>query len=72
MILRSISTDKAKLQQNSNINSITNDTSAFTHSSKKHFPIGGIGNQNYTEDLPKYRMGLLSVVLLQIIILLFQ
>ena len=61
MILRSISTDKAKLQQNMNINSITNnDTSAFTHSSKKHFPMGGIGNQNYTEDLSKFRMGLLS------------
>ena len=60
MYLRSISTDKAKLQQNININSITNDTSAFTHSSKKHFPSGGIGNQNYTEDLSKFRMGLLS------------
>jgi hypothetical protein len=58
--LRSISTDKAKLQQNININSITNDTSAFTHSSKKYFSPSGIGNQNYTEDLSKFRMGLLS------------
>ena len=58
--LRSISTDKAKLQQNININSITNDTSAFTHSSKKYFSPGAIGNHNYTEDLSKFRMGLLS------------
>ena len=58
--LRSISTDKAKLQQNININSITNDTSAFTHSSKKYFSPSGMGNQNYTEDLSKFRMGLLS------------
>lgn len=60
MNLRSISTDKAKFQQNININSITGDTSAFTHSSKKYFSPGGIGNQNYTEDLSKFRMGLLS------------
>ena len=58
--LRSISTDKAKFQQNVNINSITGDTSAFTHSSKKYFSPGGFGNQNYTEDLSKFRMGLLS------------
>ena len=58
MNLRSISTDKAKMQQN--INSITNDTSAFTHSSKKYFSPPGIGNKNYTEDLSKFRMGLLS------------
>ena len=58
--LRSISTDKAKIQQNININSITNDTSAFTHSSKKYFSPPGIGNKNYTEDLSKFRMGLLS------------
>ena len=58
MNLRSISTDKAKMQQN--INSITNDTSAFTHSSKKYFSPTGIGNKNYTEDLSKFRMGLLS------------
>ena len=56
--LRSISTDKAKLQQN--INSITNDTSAFTHSSKKYFSPGAFGSKNYTEDLSKFRMGLLS------------
>ena len=59
MNLRSISTDKAKLQQN--LNSITNDnTSAFTHSSKKYFSPSCIGNKNYTEDLSKFRMGLLS------------
>ena len=53
---RSISTDKAKIQKNNNINSITNDTSAFTHSTKKTFS----GLKNYTEDLSKFRMGLLS------------
>ena len=59
--IRSISTDKAKIQQNININSITNnDTSAFTHSSKKYFLPGAFGSQNYTEDLSKFRMGLLS------------
>ena len=58
--LRSISTDKAKFQQNFNLHSITNDTSAFTHSSKKYFSPGGMLNQNYTEDVSKYRMGLLS------------
>ena len=59
--MRSISTDKAKMQQNININSITNnDTSAFTNSSKKYYSPMGIGNQNYTEDLSKFRMGLLS------------
>ena len=60
MNLRSISTDKAKFQQNINLHSITNDTSAFTHSSKKYFSPGGMLNQNYTEDLSKFRMGLLS------------
>ena len=60
MNLRSISTDKAKMQQNININSMTNDTSAFTNSSKKYYSPIGIGNQNYTEDLSKFRMGLLS------------
>ena len=60
MNLRSISTDKAKFQQNININSMTNDTSAFTNSSKKYYSPIGIGNQNYTEDLSKFRMGLLS------------
>ena len=58
--LRSISTDKTKFQQNININSITNDTSAFTHSSKKYFSPPGVGNKNYTEDVSKFRMGLLS------------
>ena len=60
MNLRSISTDKAKFQQNINLHSITNDTSAFTHSSKKYFSPGGMLNQNYSEDLSKFRMGLLS------------
>ena len=60
MNLRSISTDKAKFQKNINLHSITNDTSAFTHSSKKYFSPGGMLNQNYTEDLSKFRMGLLS------------
>lgn len=58
MYLRSVSTDKAKFQQNTN--NITNDTSAFTHSSKKYFTPTGFGAQNYTEDVSKYRMGLLS------------
>ena len=60
--LRSLSTDKAKLQQqqNININSMTNDTSAFTNSSKKYFSPPMIGNQNYTEELSNFRMGLLS------------
>jgi len=58
MYLRSVSTDKAKFQQNTN--NITNDTSAFTHSSKKYFTPTGFGTQNYTEDVSKYRMGLLS------------
>ena len=58
MYLRSVSTDKAKFQQNTN--NITNDTSAFTHSSKKNFTPTGFGTQNYTEDVSKYRMGLLS------------
>ena len=60
MDLRSLSTDKAKLQKNLYINNLTNDTSAFTHSTKKYcFPLR-TGNQNYTEDLSKFRMGLLS------------
>ena len=50
---------------NNNINNInninsTNDTSAFTHSSKKYFTPRAIYTQNYTEDLSKFRMGLLS------------
>lgn len=56
---RSISTDKAKIHQNNNINSITNDTSDFTHSTKKTFSVGA-GLKNYTEDISKFRMGLLS------------
>ena len=60
MYLRSVSTDKAKFQQNANNNNRTNDTSAFTHSSKKYFTPTGFGTQNYTEDVSKYRMGLLS------------
>lgn len=58
--LRSISIDKTKFHQNLNINSITNDTSAFTQSSKKYYSPIGLRNQNYTEDLSKFRMGLLS------------
>ena len=58
--LRSVSTDKAKFQQNIHINSITNDTSAFTNSSKKYYSPIGIGNKNFTEDLSKFRLGLLS------------
>ena len=60
MNLRSISIDKTKFQQNININSITNDTTAFTHSSKKYYSPIGMRNQNFTEDLSKFRMGLLS------------
>ena len=58
--LRSISIDKTKFHQNLNMNSITNDTSAFTQSSKKYYSPIGLRNQNYTEDLSKFRMGLLS------------
>ena len=68
--LRSKSIEKSNQIQNINknkntnninhINSITNDTSAFTHSSKKYFSPKGIYTQNYSEDLSKFRMGLLS------------
>ena len=63
--LRSKSIDKPNSQQNintninNNINS-TNDTTAFTHSSKKYFSPRAIYTQNYTEDLSNFRMGLLS------------
>ena len=63
--LRSKSIEKVNLQKskntyiNNNINS-TNDTSAFTHSSKKYFSPRAIYTQNYTEDLSKFRLGLLS------------
>ena len=63
--LRSKSIEKVNLQNakntyiNNNINS-TNDTSAFTHSSKKYFSPRAIYTQNYTEDLSKFRIGLLS------------
>ena len=63
--LRSKSIEKVNLQKakntyiNNNINS-TNDTSAFTHSSKKYFSPRAIYTQNYTEDLSKFRIGLLS------------
>ena len=62
---RSKSIEKVNLQNakntyiNNNINS-TNDTSAFTHSSKKYFSPRAIYTQNYTEDLSKFRIGLLS------------
>ena len=48
-----------KINNINNINS-TNDTSAFTHSSKKYFTPRAIYTQNYTEDLSKFRLGLLS------------
>ena len=66
--MRSKSIDK-KISQinkntnlNNNINNInsTNDTSDFTHSSKKYSSPRVIYTQNYTEDLSKFRMGLLS------------
>ena len=66
--IRSKSIDK-KISQinkntnlNNNINNInsTNDTSDFTHSSKKYSSPRVIYTQNYTEDLSKFRMGLLS------------
>ena len=66
--MRSKSIDK-KISQinknanlNNNINNInsTNDTSDFTHSSKKYSSPRVIYTQNYTEDLAKFRMGLLS------------
>ena len=63
--LRSKSIEKVNIQKakntyiNNNINS-TNDTSAFTHSSKKYFSPRAIYTQNYTEDLSKFRIGLLS------------
>ena len=59
MNVRSLSTDKTKIQQKTNINS-TDETSAFTHSSKKNFTPAVIANQNYTEDISNIRMGLLS------------
>ena len=58
--LRNLSVDKTKPQQSINLNSITGDTAAFTNSSKKCFSPLCLGNQNYTEDLSKYRVGLLS------------
>ena len=63
--LRSKSIDKTNqiINKNSNVNNninSTNDTSAFTHSSKKYFSPRALYTQNYTEDLSKFRMGLLS------------
>jgi len=57
---RAISSDKSKPIQNMNLNSVTSDTSAFTHSSKKYLSPTGQYTKNYTEDLSKFRMGLLS------------
>jgi hypothetical protein len=56
---KKISQINTKANLNNNINS-TNDTSDFTHSSKKYSSPRVIYTQNYTEDLSKFRMGLLS------------
>ena len=63
--MRSKSIDKkiSQINKNTNLNNninSTNDTSAFTHSSKKYSSPRVIYTQNYTEDLSKFRMGLLS------------
>ena len=66
--MRSKSIDKkiSKINKNANLNNninninSTNDTSDFTHSSKKYSSPRVIYTQNYTEDLSKFRMGLLS------------
>ena len=57
--IRSVSTDKVKNHKYANLNSITNDTSAYTNSLKKSLPYK-IGLQNRTEDTSKFRTGLLS------------
>ena len=59
---KKISQINTKANLNNNINNInsTNDTSDFTHSSKKYSSPRVIYTQNYTEDLSKFRMGLLS------------
>ena len=57
--IRSVSTDKVKNHKYANLNSITNDTSAYTNSLKKSIQYK-IGLQNRTEDTSKFRTGLLS------------
>ena len=64
--LRSKSIDKQIPQKNKNVNinnniiNSTNDTSAFTHSSKKYSSPRAVYAHNYTEDLSNFRMGLFS------------
>ena len=57
--IRSVSTDQVKNHKYTNLNSITNDTSAYTNSLKKSLPYK-TGLQNRTEDTSKFRTGLLS------------
>ena len=57
--IRSVSTDKVKSHKYTNLNSITNDTSAYTNSLKKSLPYK-MDLQNRTEDTSKFRTGLLS------------
>lgn len=56
---RSESTDKIKYHKYVDLNSITNDTSAYTNSLKKTLSYK-INLQNRTEDASKFRTGLLS------------
>lgn len=56
---RSVSTDKAKYHKYSDLNNITNDTSAYTNSLKKSLPYK-TSLQNRTQDTSKFRTGLLS------------
>ena len=58
--IQNINNIKNNINNINHINSMTNDTSAFTHSSKKYFSPKGIFTHNYSEDLSKFRMGLLS------------
>ena len=57
--MRSSSSDKINNNKYANLNSITNDTSAYTNSLKKSIPYKN-GFQNRTEDTSKFRTGLLS------------
>ena len=56
---RSVSTDKVKYHKYSDLNNITNDTSAYTNSLKKSLPYK-TSLQNRTQDTSKFRTGLLS------------
>ena len=58
--IQNINNIKNNINNINHLNSMTNDTSAFTHSSKKYFSPKGIFTHNYSEDLSKFRMGLLS------------